>query len=69
MFSERVRSEKHSELREKRNLSPCRVRSLLLSNFDYQGRGEYEKTHVVETKKKPLKVSVERPKIEGKMEI
>ena len=51
-----------SELREKRNLSPCRVRSLLLSNFDYQGREEYDKTDVVETKKKPLKNSVERHK-------
>ena len=62
MFSERVRSEKHSELREKRNLSPYRVRSLLLSNFDYQGREEYEKKVVVETKRKPLKNSVERHK-------
>ena len=38
----------------------------MLSKTVYQRREEYEKIDVDETKKKPLKVSVERPKIEGK---
>ena len=46
---------------------PCRVSSLLLSKTVCQRREEYEKTDVDETKKKPLKVSVECPNIEEKM--
>ena len=45
------------------------IRSLLLSKTVYQGREEYEKTDIVERKKKPFKISVQSKKIEGKKEI
>ena len=51
------------------NLFSNRVCSLLLSKTVYQGREEYEKTDLVEGKKKTLKILVQSKKIEGKKEI
>ena len=48
------------------NLFSNRVCSLLLSKTVYQGKEEYEKTDLVEGKKKTLKISVQSKKIEGK---
>ena len=51
------------------NVFSNRVRSLLLSKTVYQGKEEYEKTDLVEGKKKTLKISVQSKKIEEKKEI